>query len=396
MVSHLTAKVSRLTAKRVENAKPQASRYELSDNGSAFRLIVQPSGHKSFATRVWYDGGQVKLTLGDADHVSLADARAMAAMAAKDARNGIDPRKAKKDAKAQRALADANTFAAVAQLYLNSDKTKALRSADQSRDKLERLIIPKIGGMPVANLKRSHYVAVLDHIEKHHGGPTADRALSSLWQVLKYYAKRSDDFVIPLIPGMNRTSIKARARDRILSDDEIKKVWATGDRFVRFLLLTAARRSEVSDMQWREIKDGVWTLPASRNKTKVDLIRPLSKAALATLPARGDDDDYVFAHTPGKPLRTYSRLVKQVHRASGTSNWRFHDLRRSSRSLLSRAGVSADIAEIVLGHTLKGVRATYDRHSYAAEKARALEALAHQIALIINPPRGNVRQLRRA
>ena len=43
-----------------------------------------------------------------------------------------------------------------------------------------------------------------------------------------------------------------------------------------------------------------------------------------------------------------------------------------------------------------GVRGIYDRHDYYSEKAHALEALAHQIELITNPPKGNVRQLRRA
>jgi integrase len=388
--------VSRLTAKRVESAKPQASRYELSDGGSAFRVIVQPSGHKSYATRVWYDGGQIKVTLGDADHMTLADARAAAAVAAKDAKNGIDPRKAKKDAKAQRVLAQANTFAAVAQLYLNSDKTKSLRSVDQSRDRIERLINPLIGDRPIADLKRSHYVAALDHIERHNGPAMADRTLSSLWQVLKFHAKRSDDFVIPLIPGMNKTSIKSRARHRVLTDDEIRKVWATGNAFAKFLLCTCARRSEASDMQWREVgKDGVWTLPASRNKTKVDLVRPLSKTALALLPPRGDDDDYVFSNTPGKPLRTYSRLIKQIHAKSGTSNWILHDLRRTARTLLSRAGVNTDHAERCLGHVISGIRGVYDRHEFHAEKKHALEALAHQLALITNPPKGNVSQFKR-
>src|SRR5262245_39020387 len=52
--------------------------------------------------------------------------------------------------------------------------------------------------------------------------------------------------------------------------------------FVRFILLTGARRAEAQRMVCAEINSGDWTLPASRNKTKVDLVRPLSKAALAT------------------------------------------------------------------------------------------------------------------
>ena len=73
--------------------------------------------------------------------------------------------------------------------------------------------------------------------------------------------------------------------------------------------------------------------------------------------------------------------------------WRLHDLRRTARSLMSRAGVFSDIAEMVLGHKLTGVRGVYDRHSYASEKRNALEMLARLIGININPPKGNVVQI---
>jgi integrase len=65
--------------------------------------------------------------------------------------------------------------------------------------------------------------------------------------------------------------------------------------------------------------------------------------------------------------------------------WQLHDLRRTARSLMSRAGVRPDIAERVLGHAIKGVERVYDRHSYRDEKAHALRALASLIETIVNP-----------
>jgi hypothetical protein len=52
---------------------------------------------------------------------------------------------------------------------------------------------------------------------------------------------------------------------------------------------------------------------------------------------------------------------------------------------MSRAGVSSDHAERVLGHVIPGVRGVYDRHEYAAEKRAALEKLDAQIARILHP-----------
>ena len=67
--------------------------------------------------------------------------------------------------------------------------------------------------------------------------------------------------------------------------------------------------------------------------------------------------------------------------------WTVHDLRRTARSLMSRAGVRPDIAERVLGHAIKGVEGVYDRHSYREEKAHALKALAGLIENILRPRR---------
>jgi integrase len=383
----------RLSAKGVENAKPGTARREISDGASGLYLIVQPSGHKSWAARFRVNGIPRKLTLPAG--LTLAEAREQAATAIKEAHQGNDPTKAKKIAKQERLIAQANTFAAVALLYLNSEKVRKLRTAYQIEDRLTRLAFPLIGDKPIADLKRSQIVTALDHIERTNGAVIADRTLSDISCVLKFHAKRSDDYVLPLVPGMNRTSKTERARDRVLTDDEIRKVWSTGNRYAQFLLLTAARRDEAASMQWKELDGNNWTLPAIRNKVKRDFIRPLSTAAMAVLPPRGHDDEYVFGLAPDTPLVAFSRIKKQLNAKCGVTGWTFHDLRRTARSLMSRAGVNADHAERCLGHVIGGVRGTYDRHEYHGEKAHALEALAHQINLIVDPPKANVRQLKR-
>ena len=389
--------MAKLTDLAVRNAKPKDKRYERSDNGSGLWLVVQPSGHKSYITRTRLNGVPIKVTHGDTTALSLADARVRNAEAIKQAKQGIDPRDAKKLAKAKRQIAEANTFEAIALLHLDTNKMKKLRTIHQVRDRLERLVFPLIGDKPVADIKRSQFAAVLDHIERVNGAVTADRTLSAIRGVLDFYADRDDDYIVPLKKGMARTSPTDNARKRILDNDEIRKLWGTGNRFAKFLLLTGARRDEVASLQWKEIVGTDWTLPAARNqKTKLDLIRPLSKAAMALLPSRGQPDEYVFGRTPDVPLRGFTRLKARLDAESGIKDWVLHDLRRTARSLMSRARVPSDHAELVLGHVLKGVRGIYDRHDYHSEKAHALEALAHQIELITNPPKGNVRQLRRA
>ena len=79
----------------------------------------------------------------------------------------------------------------------------------------------------------------------------------------------------------------------------------------------------------------------------------------------------------------FSVRKKQLDRESGVISWTIHDLRRTARSLMSRAGVPTDHAEMCLGHVLTGVRGVYDRHAYFAEKAAAFEKLAAEIANVV-------------
>jgi integrase len=221
----------------------------------------------------------------------------------------------------------------------------------------------------------------------------ADKTLGIIRKAMNWYASRSDDFRSPIVKGMARGSNVAR--DRILTDDELRAIWrasegSTFGSYVRFLLLTAARRSEVAGMEWAEIVSGDWTLPATRNKTNQDLVRPLSKAAQALLPA--PNGKWVFGNG-ARPLAVFVRPKAALDEASGVTGWTLHDLRRTARSLMSRAGVPTDHAERCLGHVIGGVRGVYDRHEYHAEKARAFEALAGLVERIVSGTQAGVVQL---
>jgi integrase len=203
------------------------------------------------------------------------------------------------------------------------------------------------------------------------------------------------------VKDMGRYDAKAHERDRVLTDDELRRIWQATEKphpfhsLVRFVLLTGARRDEARYLPWSEINGSDWNLPARRNKVDEDLCRPLSQAAqdvLAGMP-RIDNGRMVFSHdgTRGMGL---TRPKRRLDAASGVSGWVLHDCRRTSRTLLSRAGINSDIAERCLGHVVGGVRGIYDRHKYQAEMAHAFEALARQIDRIVNPPADNIVAIR--
>jgi integrase len=183
-------------------------------------------------------------------------------------------------------------------------------------------------------------------------------------------------------------------RSRVLLDEELCKVWTVAEsyaapwgQFIRFLLLTAARRTEAAWMTWAELSGDEWTIPPERYKTGAEVTLPLSGAAkkvLAELP-RIAGCEFAFTTDARRPISGFSTFKVRLDAACGVTDWRLHDLRRTARSLMSRAGVSPDIAERCLGHTIPGVRGVYDRHRYIDEMRRGFEALAAQIERIVNP-----------
>jgi integrase len=271
---------------------------------------------------------------------------------------------------------------------------------------LERHVYPTLGHRPIVEIQRSEIVRLLDKIEDRSGATMADRTLAVVRKIMNWHASRSDDFRSPIVKGMARTKPSELARERVLTDDELRKVWAVNNgvfgSFIRFLLLTGARRNEASEMQWSEIDGGDWMLPAARNKTKFDLVRPLSNAAQALLEelpgpqvaGAKSKTAWVFTSDGATPISGFSKFKAAFDKASGTKGWTLHDLRRTARSLMSRAGVPTDHAERCLGHVIGGVRGVYDRHEYHPEKAQAFEALAAIIDRIVSGAQAGVVQLR--
>jgi integrase len=389
----------RLTDLAIHHLKARSARYEV-PAGAGLYVVVQASGKKSFAVRYRHQGRTRKLTLPVG--ITLAAGRRLAADARHRVEQGLDPAAAKQTAKIAAMEAAANTVASVCATYLNREGGK-LRTSDQRERIFKRLVFPVIGARPIDSIKRSDLVAMLDQIEDKSGPRMADVTLATVRRAFTWYALRTDNFNNPIIRGMARQNTAEHRRSRVLDDDELRRLWAaTADgqpfsNLIRFLLLTAARRGEAAGMRWDEVDaTGVWTLPASRSKTKVEVVRPLSRAAQAVLAAQPRDDlPWVFTTTTTGPITSFSEPKARLDAASGVSGYTIHDLRRSARSLLSRAGINSDLAERCLGHAMPVIRATYDRHRYINEMAQAFEALATLIERIVSGADAAVIPIRR-
>lgn len=143
----------------------------------------------------------------------------------------------------------------------------------------------------------------------------------------------------------------------------------------------------------------MWEIPTeAREKSNGGALRlPAQVLAVINAQPRLAANKYVFAVSRGDgAMNGFSQAKAAFDKNCGVTGWTLHDLRRTARSLLSRAGIQSDIAERVLGHAIPGVEGIYNRYEYTEEKSGALLRLANLIDSIVDPPaKTNVRQLPR-
>jgi integrase len=387
-----------LTTKSVEAARPAAARYELPDGGCrGLYLITQPSGVKSWGCRYRFNGRTSKFTIGQFPAVSLAEARKLAAASMAQVARGIDPAAEKREAKATDRGRD--TVERLAVLFLEQHAKRKTRETSWRavEGTFRREVLPAWGRRSIADIRRRDVADLVNAVAMTRP-IMANRMLAHLSRFFRWCVARDWLSGSPCV-GVERPAPET-VRSRSLTDAETGLLWTAtetlpapfGDIY-RLLLLSAARRQEVVGLRWVELDLArqVWTLPAERNKAGVDLVRPLGPRAWEIITAQPRTSDCVF----GRNRAGFIRSKPPLDRAIQVSDWRVHDLRRTARSLLSRGRVNADVAEMLLGHALPGIRKTYDVHGYIDEKRAAYEVLEREIDLILNPPDAAVLPFRR-
>jgi integrase len=381
-----------LTDKAVAKLQPRPKVYHEPDPELRGHYVrVQPSGTKTFAAIARKpDGKQEWATIGPADTLSIDEARRQAQTALARIRAGQPAFEAPME-----------SFEAVARDWLKRHVQKnSLRSEKQITRLLEMHVFDFWKSRAFLSIKRSDVTALLDDVEDDHGARQADQVLTIVSSIMNWFATRHDDYQPPVIKGMRRQNPKQQVRKRVLADDELRQIWKAAEAngtfgaFVRIALLTAQRRAKIMTMRWADIADeGEWTIPQEKREkdSAGSLMLPQTALDIIEKQPRLGENPFVFASARTDGPITGMSMTKYDFDAklSGVEPWTLHDLRRTARSLMSRAGVSSEHAERVMGHAIAGVEGVYDQHKYTAEKAEALRKLAALIDGIVYP-RDNV------
>jgi integrase len=371
-------------------------------------FIVQPTGARSWAVRYRHQGTSRKHTLGGYPTIDLKAARALGGKALRAAAEGRDPGREKVLARA--AKADSVDHIVEEFLERHVRRSNRLRTAQETERLLRQHVLPRWRGRMVHEITRRNVLDILDRVVDGGAPIAANRVFAAVRKFFNWCVAR-DIIAASPCAGVKPPTAE-RARDRVLSDDELRLVWAAADKLggafgplVKLLALTGQRRDEVAGMRWDELDldARLWTLPAGRTKNDKPHDVPLSSAAIAVLKSvpRVADSPFVLTTNGAAPASGYSKNKRRLDALlpADMPAWRLHDLRRTCASGMARLGINLPVIEKCLNHvsgSFAGIVGVYQKHSFADEKRAALEAWGSFVAALVEgKPTSKVVRLRR-
>ena len=344
--------------------------------------------------RTWYfryhaGGSYHRKPLGHYPAMPLADARDNARKMIERLDSGAPPA----PPEAHPRSADAVTLAALLERYeamriREGHRIKALPKAMRAM----RLHLKPYLGLPADQFSKADLRDVRDALIDAGTITAVNRLLASLGPVLRWAAEE-DLISVNFVPAIRRT--KEAKRERKLSKPEIRAIWKACDklgphdvainygRLVRFLLITAQRRDEAASLKFGDILDGTWR--QVENKASRPHSIPLPRLA-RTLVGQGEARDYVFGGRLGK-IGGFSKLKGLLDEASGVTDWRLHDLRRTAASNMQELGIRNEVVQAILNHAVPGVGGIYLRSRTRKGESRRAGMWATALTRIVGPVR---------
>jgi integrase len=384
------------------------------DRGLYFRITKE--GTAFWVFRYSIGGKRRQQLLGNYGRtpsgISLRDARDLVALKRTDVKNGIDPIVEKKRTQ----LIQMTTVNQVAEDWL-SECSKRLENPQIPARVYKKDISPAIGELAIRRVTTPDILGVVRSINNSGRPAISNDALTYCKQLFNHGVKLG---LLQYNPALALSTQDAggteKSRTRILSVDEVKIVFQvfrdnahifTRENYlaVALLLSLGVRKGELIAAKWDEIDLDklVWTLPAERTKTKVEIQIPLpelTKELFVELQYRANGSEYVFPSRRASKRRGYisddtlnhalaklfglkvdgnKKPLPNILGNAGIEHFVVHDLRRTCRSLLAEIGTASHVAERCLNHKLRGIEGVYDRYDYFNERKDALSNLSTKL-----------------
>ena len=360
--------IAPLTANGIEKAH-RASLVKQMGDGMVPGLVFRVGRTGSSWSLLTYDhqGNRKRITFGSYPDVSLAQARIMAV--------------SKRDALKEATDESRSTFREMIDAYERQEAGRLRTWADQRSGIL--FVFKPLTDMPCGEVTAR---AIQRLVDSHPARVMALRALAYLAPILKWGRRRGWTEIV--VSDLERPKRVVAPRERVLSPDEqmrvVRALYGATEphyRVMWLLMLTACRRDEIAELRWDEVElsdDPVLRIPKERYKTGIDFVVPLvpqAQSVLWEIMGEGIDGATVFG-----AMNNWSRWGARLHKASNTSGWTRHDLRRTTATIAGELGYAPHVVDAALGHKHIGgsaIHGTYNKSRYLPETRDALTAIAN-------------------
>lgn len=372
----------------IRNLRPKEKRYDLRESvREGFAIRVAPSGRKTWLYFYDFEGRRRRMSLGVYPQVKLSKARDRHGDALKLLRNGKDPAALEMEKRVESLRSP--TVAQLAEEYIEKWAKPRKRSWKEDKRNLDKDVVPVWGKRKARDIKRRDVILLLEKIVERGASRQSNIVFSLLRRMFNFAVERD---ILEYSPCANvKPLAKDNAKDRCLSEEEIKVFWKNLDaspmteevrRALKLILVTAQRPGEVISAHWSEIDGHWWTVPGEKAKNGQVHRVYLSPLAMELIGRKGDG--YLFpSPRGGKPihvnalshaLRRFLKLDEETGNIKlPITHFTPHDLRRTAASHMTGSGISRLVVSKILNHVESGITAVYDRHSYDREKLEAME-----------------------
>jgi integrase len=355
------------------------------DSLPGFGVRVRSGGSRRFIYQYKLNGTNRRVTFKEAN---VKRARAAAQILAAKVTLGTDPALEKEAAHD----AAGDTFRRCLDRYFARPQGKRReRTLQEIRRHLERNLAP-LHRLHIKAIDRRRVADELVRLTLENGAVQSNRTRSSLSAFLNWCIGEG---YIDVNVAAQTNKHEEVARNRVLSDAELRKVWHAlpeqGDYrdLIRLLILTGQRLREIANLSWSEIDldKATIALPPSRTKNHREHVVPLSAPALEILKGRARNERELVFGTGGHGFSGFSKAKRELdEKAKLKAPWVVHDIRRSVATGLAKF-VQPHIVECVLGHVggfKAGIASVYNLHAYEEEKRHALTLWCKRISELVS------------
>ena len=322
-----------------------------------FMVEVRSTGGKTFYLR-YRDahGRERQFKIGSAHILTVSQARRKARAVLAEAILGHDPQRQREELRSIPTLAEF-----IDESYM--PYAKNVKRSWQTDDTILRIhILQKFGALHLDEISNQ---AIADLLSRMRDQGYASGTVNRVLILLRFIFNLARKWGVPGATENPTAGLKTApdvCRERFLAREEVQRLLTALDTdenrvaafAIKLLLLTGARRNEITHAKWEHVNWDKRTLLVPRAKSGRPRSIHLNSAALDLLRAieRTDGNPFIFpSPVTGRPSPSLHFPWWRIRERAGLLDVRLHDLRHSFASFLVNQGVSLYVVQGLLGHT---------------------------------------------